>query len=659
MANGKMTRIVTKALAGFLSAVMVAAVIPGVLGGSKVLADETKDQDNTCLGVSGITSPDKPEGPDSEWSGSYVYFGKYKYWPIRFRVLAKDSTAQTTDKALFLDSDETLFCEWFDIESQTWSDCELRQILNGDFYDSSFTEIEKSAIPTSYMKGGEPYASGSWEEWVYVKNTGINDKIFLLDVGDVLNEDYGYSSDPGYHLTSGSWDDYNYKESNVTNHLKSGSSYFWWLRTPFGYPDVIADNVAAIYYGGQLKDISSEREIGIAPALCVDQESIIFSTLISNDDDEADKEFKLTLKDSNMEIGIQEDRYITAEDDVISVPYIITGENAEEATRASVLILDSEYTAGNTNNAKILYYDALGGEYGTDGTGTFELPSSLDMDGWGTSYHVYILAEQINDSRESDYACEPVEIDAPMNGWVEIDGEYYFFEVATCTWRTGWLKDGGNWYYLDGNGRMVKGWKKIGSDWYYFGKSGAMVTGWQKIEGTWYYFETSGKMQTGWKLIGTDWYYFGDNGKMRTEWQKIGDIWYYFGSDGRMKTGWQKISGYWYYFDSNGAMKTGWLELGDNWYYLETSGRMVTGWKEIDGTWYCFKPDGVMASDEYWDGYRLEKSGAWIYKERASWRQDAKGWWYGDDAGWYAKDQTLKIDGKLYDFDAQGYWIEK
>ena len=33
MANGKMTRIVTKALAGFLSAVMVAAVIPGVLGG--------------------------------------------------------------------------------------------------------------------------------------------------------------------------------------------------------------------------------------------------------------------------------------------------------------------------------------------------------------------------------------------------------------------------------------------------------------------------------------------------------------------------------------------------------------------------------------------------------------------------------------------------
>ena len=40
---------------------------------------------------------------------------------------------------------------------------------------------------------------------------------------------------------------------------------------------------------------------------------------------------------------------------------------------------------------------------------------------------------------------------------------------------TGWLKDGGSWYYLDPS-------------------NGAMATGWLQISGTWYHFSTSGQL---------------------------------------------------------------------------------------------------------------------------------------------------------------------
>ena len=62
-----------------------------------------------------------------------------------------------------------------------------------------------------------------------------------------------------------------------------------------------------------------------------------------------------------------------------------------------------------------------------------------------------------------------------------------------------------------------------------------------------------------------------------------------------------------------------------------------------------------MAAEEYRDGYWLNSDGSWTYKYKASWRQDSKGWWYGDDSGWHAKSGSIKINGKKYNFDANGY----
>ena len=40
---------------------------------------------------------------------------------------------------------------------------------------------------------------------------------------------------------------------------------------------------------------------------------------------------------------------------------------------------------------------------------------------------------------------------------------------------TGWLSDGGAWYYFDASGIMAVGWKYIGVSWYYFQPSGATI----------------------------------------------------------------------------------------------------------------------------------------------------------------------------------------
>ncbi len=187
-------------------------------------------------------------------------------------------------------------------------------------------------------------------------------------------------------------------------------------------------------------------------------------------------------------------------------------------------------------------------------------------------------------------------------GWAKRDGYWvYVSKVETSgnninvTLLTGWLNDGGKWYYLDRNNncRMATGWLKISGVWFYFDSSGVMQTGWQKISSKWYYFKSSGAMLTGWQKISNKWYYFNSGGQMLTGWQKISNKWYYFTSGGQMLTGWQKLSNKWYYFQSGGAMQTGWLKLSGKWYYFQSSGAMVTGSKKIGSKTYRFNSSGV------------------------------------------------------------------
>jgi lactocepin len=80
--------------------------------------------------------------------------------------------------------------------------------------------------------------------------------------------------------------------------------------------------------------------------------------------------------------------------------------------------------------------------------------------------------------------------------------------------QTGWVYNGGKWYYLTTSGAMKTGWQKDKNAWYYLAGNGAMVTAkWLKdTDGSWYYLAGSGKMLTGKQAIGGKAYTFKANG---------------------------------------------------------------------------------------------------------------------------------------------------
>ncbi len=398
-----------KLLSMVLAAVLALAPVPAAAEEGATAENAGKNQSNTRLGVSGLSDPDVPSDKDAPWSGSYVYFGTYDGNPIKFRVLAKDSTAYTAGKALFLDSDAALFEDSFDKAepySNSWNGSSLQATLNGPFLDG-FSAPEQAAIADSTGNGGISYRADPSELSLWGVPISVNDKVFLLDSAAATNEAYGYSSDEGRTEEDGRWHSH-----TVYNRKKAAHTGAWFLRT------AISENsenrgwhVLAVNFDGTLFTESAANAgvylgggvIGVAPALNIDQKAILFSSSVGTDPGE----YKLTVIDRDLAIAVPEGKTVSAEGTTVTVPCEITGPDAEDTTRASVLILDREYSAGNAYGADILLYDALGPG------GTFDLPAGCDLSGWGTDYYVYLLAENLNDPYRTDYASLPVPLNPP------------------------------------------------------------------------------------------------------------------------------------------------------------------------------------------------------------------------------------------------------
>ncbi len=119
-----------------------------------------------------------------------VYFGNYYDYsyeaekqPIRWRVLKRAGNdlflmmEQTAGKKLYHDKDENV----------TWETCTLRQWLNNDFYNETFTEAEKQAIKyTTVINEDNPiYGTDGGNDTI--------DKVYIPSVQELMNEDYGFS----------------------------------------------------------------------------------------------------------------------------------------------------------------------------------------------------------------------------------------------------------------------------------------------------------------------------------------------------------------------------------------------------------------------------------------------------------------------------------
>ena len=207
-------------------------------------------------------------------------------------------------------------------------------------------------------------------------------------------------------------------------------------------------------------------------------------------------------------------------------------------------------------------------------------------------------------------------------------------------------------------GQAKDGWELIGTYWYY-GKDGNYVTGWQYINSKYYYFDDNGKMYTGWLYWKNAWYYLKPgSGQMVKGWNVISGKLYFFQPNGSMYTGWKQEGDIWYYLiPGKGNAAQGWQKVSGKYYYFNTKCEMVTGWQVIGGEYYYFWSDGAMASNEYVGGYRLDADGVWRYKPKAEWAHSSKGWYFYDSTGWYAKDESWKINRKVYYFDKDGYCL--
>ena len=400
-----------KTISAVLAASLMFAFIPKIAGSNTVLAASgSKNQDNTSLGVSAIVNPTPPENSFSTWTGSFVYFGNYN-GPIKFRVLQKGSTAHTNSEALFLDSDEILKDMEFG-STNKWSTSYVKTWLNEDFFTiDNFTSIEMAAVPDTKTEKEHDYGDELLSNWYgkYVPLSG--EKAFVLDAEEATNTKYGYSSGrdscacrekafvlDAEEVVDSTYGYYDKRDSCASREKKGGRFGYWWLRSAEAD---LEHNAGDIYVLGDLSgnDVRLDN-VGVAPALNVDQGSIIFTTKAANENNA----YKLTLSDSNLTIAVPDGKDIDITGTTVTVPYEIGGSHAGNATRASILITD-------VTGDKILLYDELGASSASGGS--FTLPDECDLSGWGKDYLVYILAEDINGVRETDYASAFVRIDKP------------------------------------------------------------------------------------------------------------------------------------------------------------------------------------------------------------------------------------------------------
>ncbi len=160
-----------------------------------------------------------------------------------------------------------------------------------------------------------------------------------------------------------------------------------------------------------------------------------------------------------------------------------------------------------------------------------------------------------------------------------------------------WVKDSVGWWYAcaDGASYLKGGWFTINGHDYQFGPSGYMATGFLKrTNGEWVYADSDGALVSGWVKDGGQWYYLDPASHvMATGWVADRGSWYYLTGSGAMAIGWVNDGGTWYFLNASGKMATGWIKDRGTWYYLAPSGAMLTGTHVINGRTYMFDDSGA------------------------------------------------------------------
>ena len=194
-------------------------------------------------------------------SGTVYYF---KVEPIRWRILT-----ESNGKAFIL-CDSIIYNHRYDDSSNNYADSEIREWLNGTFYNTAFSTLQQELILTTTVDNSA--ASTGKDSNVYVcENT--YDKVFLLSYKEVTNRRYGFAS---------SYSDYDEARRMTTSdysratgaYMGTGSSYYgngwWWLRSPHYYGSAFAHRMDID--GDVYSDSVDETISGVVPAMWIELE---------------------------------------------------------------------------------------------------------------------------------------------------------------------------------------------------------------------------------------------------------------------------------------------------------------------------------------------------------------------------------------------------
>ncbi len=402
---------VKKTLALVLTSAMVATLCPNFAGGIlqvKANAYFEKNKYNTCIGTSKING-----AKNGSWD--YVLYGKYGNYPFKARVLSKSIPNDTKDvkdiendvSPYIVDVDDTNHEGHIDIMLLDSMDDVGTMKFGGDsdryytsMYDASlirdkldnnkdnsifktaFSGREQNAIPRMRRY----YRTVEKSSTKYLVDGGFIDHVFILGLEDILNGVLGLGSASLARKDHPFW-------TRAFRAEKNGSNWT---------PD---DSVAIIATDGSRTLKNKKDENYVYPAFCIDSENVMFSTVVDKNLGTQGATYKLTITDPQMKIAVSDGQTVFRKPgtNTITVPYRITGANADKAEYVSALVLDS--------SENIIYYENKPvAENSNSGTVTFDIPNSVSLDQLAVSNRLYILAEDINDSETTDYSSEKIEI---------------------------------------------------------------------------------------------------------------------------------------------------------------------------------------------------------------------------------------------------------
>ncbi|PFF88511.1 cell wall-binding protein [Bacillus cereus] len=299
-----------------------------------------------------------------------------------------------------------------------------------------------------------------------------------------------------------------------------------------------------------------------------------------------------------------------------------------------------------------------------------------------------------------------------LNGWHEVEGKTYYFELNTGLINTNGYQIDGKYYNFNDDGSVLRSaWKEDQNGLHYSDASGAIIKeGLREIDGKIYYFQNYNatkneiRIEDEKRIL-----HFSDKGVLEraskfngealdNNWETVNfnDKVLVFGKDGSIrKNGVSKISlSGWdgkeqptlvYYSLEKGATYSGWKMIdgkkyhfkdgahytfdghetidGKRYYFNHDGEAKLTGFDKVDGKIYHYDDKGEMQTGwQEIDGksYYFDESGA----AKIGWFQVGGGYhfpnygyftYYAKQDGSIYTDTKVEIDGKTYTFDSHGH----